>query len=64
MTRRFEWWNEGCHLVSDAAKGPDVTLLIVLEVVDLLGAHIVGSANMGLGKNGLLVHHARQTEVS
>ena len=51
-------------LIDDAAEGPDVGLLIVALVVDLLGAHVIGRADVGVGEHTIVVHHAGETEVA
>ena len=57
-------WFESCQLVNDAPKRPNVTLLIVLGVVDLLWAHIVRRANMSVSKLRFAIHHSGQAKVS
>lgn len=60
----FERRPERGHFVHDATERPDVRLLVVLLLVDLLGRHVVRRAHMGLGKLGLAVHDPRQAEVA
>ena len=64
MVLCLEGWSEGCHLVYDAAKGPDVALLVVLLLVYQLWTHIVGCANMSVSKHGVLIHDTGETEVA
>ena len=64
MVLGFEGWAQGRHLVDDAAKRPDVALFIVLLIVDLLWAHVVRCANVGLGKHGLLIHNSGEAEIT
>lgn len=54
---------EGGELVDDAAERPDVALLVVLHIIDLLWAHVVRGANMRVGKLAFLIHNSRQTEI-
>ena len=60
----FERWPQCGHLVGEAAQRPDVTLLIVALLVDLLGAHVVRRADVGLSVDTALVEHSCQTKVT
>ena len=37
-----------CHLIRHTPQGPDVAFLVVVLFVDLLGAHVVRRAHIGL----------------
>ena len=52
------------HLVDDAARRPDITLLIVALLLNLLWAHVVRCADMGVGKDRLVAHHPAQPEIA
>ena len=55
---------QSCHLINNTTQGPDIALLIVLWLIDLLRAHIVRSTHMGICKLGLLVHCPSQAKIS
>lgn len=55
---------QGSHLINDAAKGPDIRLLIVLRFVYLFRAHVIRCAYMCVGKLRLLVHHTCEAKVT
>lgn len=61
---RLERCPQGRNLVNDASEGPDVTLFVILLVTDLLRAHVVGGADVGVREDRLCAHHARQAKVT
>ena len=60
----LEWRSQGGHFVCEAAERPNITLLVVLLLVDLLGTHVVRGAHVGLGIHGAVVEHARQSKIA
>jgi len=54
----LERWSECRHFISQAAQAPYVALLIVLLLVDLLRAHVVRCANVGLSIHRTIVKHS------
>ena len=60
----FKRRSQGSHLVSQAPERPNITLFVVLLVVDLFWAHVVGCADVCLGVNGVTVKDARQAKVT
>ena len=54
----LERWSECRHFISQAAQAPYVALLIVLLFVDLLRAHVVRCANVGLSIHRTIVKHS------
>lgn len=59
MSGCFERSSEGSNFVDDATRGPDITLLVILLVVDLLGAHVVGGSHVSVSEYRILVHNPR-----
>ena len=43
---RFEWSSQSQHLVDDTTSGPDVRFFVITLLLDLLGTHVVWSANV------------------
>jgi hypothetical protein len=64
MVLRLKRWSECCQFVNDAPERPNVTLLVVFGVIDLLWAHIVRGANMSVRELRLSIHHSGQAKVS
>lgn len=60
----FEGRSEGGQFVDDAAETPNITLFVVVLLVDLLGWHVVGSAYVGLRVERIAVHDAGQAEIA
>ena len=60
----FERRSQSGHLVGETTKRPDVTLLIILLLVDLLGAHVVGRSDVGLGVHRTIIQDSGQSKVS
>jgi len=60
----FERGSEGCNLIDDAPRRPNITFLIVLLVINLLRTHVVGGAHVGLGEDRVLIHHPGEPEVA
>ena len=52
------------HFVDDASQRPYVTFVVVVLLVDLLWAHVVGSAHVGACEHRLLVHHSGKSEIA
>ena len=61
---RLKRWTETSHLVDKTAKRPNITLLVVLLLVDLLWTHVVGRSNIGVRVHTALIENARQAEVT
>lgn len=57
-------WSERSHLVREAAKGPDVTLFIILLLINLFRAHVVRCAYVSLGIHAALIEHASKAKVA
>jgi len=55
---------EGGHLVEQATECPDVRALVVGHLVDHLGAHVVGRADVCLREPRLAAQLLGQTEVT
>lgn len=55
---------QGTQLIDYAPKRPNVALLVVLLIVNLLRRHVVRGANVRECELGLVVEHARQAEVA
>ena len=60
----LERCSEAYHFVYYTSSGPDITLFIVALFLDLLWAHVVGCAHMGVSKDGLVSHDARQSKIT
>ena len=60
----FEWSPEAEHLVDDTAGRPNIAFLIVALLLDLLRAHIVRSAHMGVCKDTFIAHDPGQAEIA
>ena len=50
MVFSSEGWKERDQLIDDTASAPNVSFLVILFLVNLLGTHVVGSSNISLGK--------------
>ena len=61
---RLEGRPQGEHLVDHAAGRPDIRLLVVPLLLDLLGAHVVRRANVRVGEDGFVAHDPAQPEIA
>ena len=52
------------HLIHETAKRPNITLLVILLLVNLLWAHVVGRAHVCVRVHAALIEDARQAKVT
>ncbi len=64
MSGRFKRRSQSCCLVNYAASAPNITLLVILLIVDLFRTHVIGGADMSVGIHRVLVHHPGQPKVT
>lgn len=64
MVLSLERWVQSCHFIYKTPERPYIALFIVFALVNLLGAHVVRSAYMGIGKLRVLIHDSGQAEIS
>ena len=60
----LKWRALRSHLIDETAQWPDVTFLVILLFVDLLWAHVVGRAYVGLRIHWALIEHSCKAKVS
>jgi len=51
-------------LIDDAPQWPNITLLVILLIINLLGTHIIWCTNMGKSKLGFVIHYSSQAKIS
>ena len=61
---RLEGRPQGEHLVDHAAGRPDIRLLVVPLLLDLLGAHVVRRADVRVGEDGFVAHDPTQPKIT
>lgn len=62
--QRLEGWVEGAELVYNTTKRPNVTLLIVLLVMNLLRRHIIRRSDVRERELGFIIKNPRKSKVS
>lgn len=64
MVFSLERWVQSSHFVENASKWPDVTLLIVVLVINLFRTHVVGSPYVSLSIHALISQDSRKSKIA
>lgn len=64
LVRSLKGRPERQHFVDDTSRRPNIAFLVIALLLDLFWAHVVRRANVCVGEDRLVSHHAAQPKIA
>ena len=64
LVQCLEGWPKSRHFISQAPQRPNITFLVIALVIDLLGTHVVGRADVRLSEDRSIIENASQAKIT